>query len=95
MDYEWDMAKEAANRRKHGTTFTAAAHALEDPRKVELIDDRFDYSEERILSIGAHHGTNLFVVSVMRGENVCRIINARKATQHEQKQYFEGGPLLA
>jgi len=95
VEFEWDTAKEAENRRKHGVSFTAAAYALEDPRKIELIDDRFDYSEERIQSICAYRGTVLFVVSVMRSENLCRIISARKATRNEQNQYLQGGPLLA
>jgi hypothetical protein len=29
----------------------------------------------------------------MQDENVCRIISARKATRHEQEQYFQGRPL--
>jgi uncharacterized DUF497 family protein len=50
VEYEWNEAKAAANLRKHGISFTAAARALEDPRKVENPDDRFDYDEERIQS---------------------------------------------
>jgi len=48
VQYAWDEAKAAANLAKHGISFTAAARALEDPQKVEIIDDRFDYGEERI-----------------------------------------------
>jgi uncharacterized DUF497 family protein len=51
VEYEWNEAKAAANLRKHGISFTAAARALEDPRKVEIADDRFDYDEERIQSL--------------------------------------------
>lgn len=94
MEYEWDLAKEAANRRKHGVSFTAAARALEDPRKLERIDDRFDYKEERIQSLCIYRGVVLFVVTVMRSENLCRIISARKATRHEEKKYFQAGSLL-
>jgi uncharacterized DUF497 family protein len=36
----------------------------------------------------------VFVVSATPAENVCRIISARKATRHEQEQYFQGGSLL-
>lgn len=94
MDYEWDLAKEAANRRKHGVSFTAAARALEDPRRLERIDDRFEYREERIQTIGLARGVVLFVVTVMRSETLCRIISARKATRNEEKKYLQGGPLL-
>jgi uncharacterized DUF497 family protein len=53
VEYEWDEAKAAANLAKHGISFTAAARALEDPRKIEILDGRFDYDEERIKSWGA------------------------------------------
>ena len=38
----------ASNLVKHGVSFTAAVRALEDPRKIEFIDDRFDYGEDRV-----------------------------------------------
>ena len=80
---------------KHGVSFTAAARALEDdPHKLELLDDRFDYDEERIQSLCMDRGRILFVVTVMPDANVCRIISARKATRHEQERYFQGGPLF-
>ena len=94
MEYEWDDAKAAVNLAKHGISFTAAARALEDPRKIEWLDDRFDYDEERIQSLCIDRGTVLFVVTVMPEDNVCRIISARKATRHEQEKYFQAGPLL-
>jgi uncharacterized protein len=70
------------------------ARALEDPRKVEVLDERFDYAEERNQNLCMHQGTVLFVVTAMQGENVCRIISARRASRHEQEQYFQGGPLF-
>ena len=95
MEYEWDEVKATTNFVKHGISFTAAARALEDdPRKIEILDDRFDYGEERIQNLCMDRGKVLFVVTVMPDENVCRIISARKATRHEQEQYFQGGPLL-
>jgi uncharacterized DUF497 family protein len=95
VEYEWDEAKAAANLAKHGISFTAAARALEDPRKIENLDHRFDYGEERIQSLCRDRGNVLFVVTVMPSENICRIISARKATRHEQEQYFQGGSLFS
>jgi uncharacterized DUF497 family protein len=95
VEYEWDERKAAANLTKHEISFTAAARALEDPRKIEILDDRFDYDEERIQSLCMDRGTVLFVVTAMQDENVCRIISARKATRHEQEQYFQGGSLFS
>jgi uncharacterized DUF497 family protein len=93
IEYEWDEAKAAANLAKHGVSFTAAARALDDPRKIERFDERFDYSEERIQSLCMHEGGILFVVTVMRGDHICRIISARKATRREQERYVQDGPL--
>jgi uncharacterized DUF497 family protein len=87
--------KAAANLTKHDVSFTAAARALEDPRKVEVIDLRFDYGEERIQSLCMDRGEVLFVVTAIPDENVCRIISARKATRREQEQYFQGGSLFS
>ncbi len=95
VEYEWDEAKAATNFAKHGISFTAAARALQDPRKIEILDDRFEYNEDRIASLCMDRGRVLFVVTVMPDENVCRIISARKATRHEQERYFQGGPLLS
>jgi uncharacterized protein len=94
VQYAWNEAKAATNLAKHGISFTAAARALEDPRKVEIIDDRFDYGEERIQNLCRYQQEILFVVTSMQDEDVCRIISARKATRHEEEQYFQGGPLL-
>ena len=93
MEYECDEAKATSNLLKHGVSFTAAARALEDPRKLEMIDDRFDYGEERIQSLCMDRGRVLFIVTGTRDENTCRIVSARKATRHEQEKYFESGPL--
>ncbi|HEY2231830.1 MAG TPA: BrnT family toxin [Xanthobacteraceae bacterium] len=89
-----DEAKAAANFAKRGISFSAAAGALGDPHKIEILDDRFDYDEERIQSLCMFRGSVLFVVTVMPDENICRIISARKATRYEQEQYFQGGSLL-
>jgi uncharacterized DUF497 family protein len=95
VEYEWGEAKAAANLAKHGISFTAAARALDDPHKIEILDDRFDYNEERIQSLCMDRGKILLVVTVMPDENLCRIISARKATRHEQEQYFQGGSLFS
>lgn len=88
MNYEWDPAKAAENRRKHGVDFPDAIPALEDPRRLEYIDDRFDYGEERTQVIGMAIGRVLFVVTTSRGDETCRIISARRATRHEEDRYY-------
>ena len=88
--YEWDDAKAAVNLRKHGVDFMDSIAALEDPNRVEEIDTRFIYGEERIQVIGMAQGDILFVIVTLRGEDTCRIISARKATRHEQDRYYAG-----
>jgi uncharacterized DUF497 family protein len=90
VDYEWDDAKNAVNRRKHGIDFLDAIAALEDPDRIEELDAESEFGEERIDTIGMAHGRMLFVVATLRGENTCRIISARKATRNEQDRYYAG-----
>jgi len=88
--YEWDNDKAAANRRKHGVNFEDAIGALEDPNRLEEIDARFVYREERLQVIGMARNEVLFVIVTLVGEDACRIISARKATRHEQDRYHAG-----
>jgi len=87
VDYEWDVAKAAENRRKHGIDFVDSIAAIEDPNRLEAIDRR-EYGEERIRVIGMAIGNVLFVVMTLRGERTCRIISARRATRYEQDRYY-------
>jgi hypothetical protein len=66
--------------------------ALEDPNRLEGIDTRFTYGEERIQVIGMAQGRILFIAMTMRNEEVCRIISARKATRDEQDRYCADDP---
>jgi uncharacterized DUF497 family protein len=88
--YEWDDGKAAANFRKHRVDFAGAIAALEDANRLEEIDARFAYDEERIQVIGMAHGRVLLVIATLRDEDTCRIISARKATRHEQDRYYAG-----
>jgi uncharacterized DUF497 family protein len=90
VDYEWDDAKAAENLRKHGIDFTESIEALEDPNRLEEVDTRFDYGEERLRVIGTAVGNVLFVVVTLRDERICRIISARRATPYEQDRYYTG-----
>jgi uncharacterized DUF497 family protein len=90
VDYEWDSAKAAENLRRHGIDFRDAIPAIEDPNRLEDVDDRFDYGEERILIVGRSAQRVLFVVTTSRDEDVCRIISARRATRREEDRYYAG-----
>ncbi len=88
MNYEWDAAKAIQNRRKHGIDFVDAIAALQDSNRLEEIDDRVDYSEGRTRVIGIAANNVRFVITTTRGDDVCRIISARRATRHEQDRYY-------
>jgi uncharacterized DUF497 family protein len=90
VHYEWDNGKAGINLRKHGVDFLDAIAAIEDANRVEEIDARFPYGEERIQVIGLARNKLLFVVVTMRDEETCRIISARKATRDEQDRYYAG-----
>jgi uncharacterized DUF497 family protein len=90
VQYEWENGKAVENLRKHGVDFADAIAALEDPNRLEEIDARFAYSEERIQVIGMARNEVLFVIVTLRDEDICRIISARKATRHEQDRYHAG-----
>lgn len=91
MRYTWDPEKDALNRRKHGLGLAAGVAALEDPNLYFWIDDRFDYGEERIITLGLSARRVLFVVSTELNQNLTRIISVRKAEDDEIAKYDRGG----
>jgi uncharacterized DUF497 family protein len=62
--------------------------AIEDPNRLEEVDTRWEYGEERIRVIGMAVGNVLFVITTLRGDRTCRIISARRATRYEQDRYY-------
>ncbi len=88
MEYEWEPTKAAENRRRHGIDLVDTIAALEDPNRLETLDTRFDYSEERVQTLGMSAEAVLFVVTTMHGDRRCRIISARRATRHETDRYY-------
>lgn len=87
MDFEWDTAKERANRKKHSVDFRTAAKVFLDPYVIEF-DDPGTTGEMRFNAIGLVDGRMLFVTYTLKGE-VVRIISARGAEPHEKRRYHE------
>lgn len=88
MEFEWDDAKDRANRAKHGIGLAFGALVLADPDVLSVVDDRRDYSEARTISLGAVAGRVYLVVHTRRNERV-RIIGVRKANVREQERYHQ------
>jgi uncharacterized DUF497 family protein len=97
--YEWDQAKNRRNQRKHeGISFELAALVFEDERCL-IGPDRIDETgERRWHAIGAARiepevAVVLLVVHAYReddhGEEIIRIISARRAEKHEIRRYQE------
>ena len=86
--FEWDDAKIAANDAKHGVTFERARLVFADAFAIGEFDDRSIHGEERFTMVGMVEGVLLFVAYTERNDRI-RIISARRATKHEQYDYFE------
>ncbi|WP_254563651.1 BrnT family toxin [Oscillatoria sp. HE19RPO] len=55
---------------------------------VTIEDNRFNYGEQRLVTLCLLQGRVIAVVHTEREECI-RIISARKATKYEQQIYFE------
>jgi uncharacterized DUF497 family protein len=87
MKFEWDAEKAALNLRKHGVAFEDAVLVFGDLCRMEYHDGREDYGEDRWVTIGFADAMLVSVAYTVRDEETIRIISARKAIPHEQKQY--------
>jgi uncharacterized DUF497 family protein len=92
MRIEFDEEKRRRTLTYRDLDFADAA-ALFDTTVLEMRDDREDYGEVRIQTIGYIGGRLVMVVWTPRGE-VRRIISMRKCNAREQAKYGRqlGGP---
>ena len=94
MRWIWDPEKNEANRRIHRLSFEVAILVFEDPVSASK-KDPYPH-ESRWRTMGMVGQVVLMVVHTwpeadqVTGEEVGRIISARKATSHERKAYEEG-----
>jgi uncharacterized DUF497 family protein len=93
LKFDWDPLKAELNWKKHGVSFELASTVFDDPIHLSVPDP--DHREARWITIGsAVNAQILVVVSTdrinMMGEEVIRLISARKATRKERKSYAEG-----
>lgn len=85
--FEWDPAKAESNLRKHGVSFETGFRVFADERRVDGVDLRLDYGEERRNVTGVVDDLSLTVTYTMRGEEIARIISVRPASTKERKRY--------
>lgn len=94
MRWTWDPEKSRTNKRDHGVSFEIAQLVFDDPLAVTLPDPY--EGEERWRTIGSPSTESPVVLFVVHtwpepeepdGEEVGRIISARKATSRERNAY--------
>jgi len=92
MRFEWDESKSEQNREKHGLSFEVAIEVFGDPLHLSILDCLVS-GEERYWAVGLIE--NLVVVVVVHtwreddGEEIVRVISARKASARERRLYEE------
>ena len=89
IKFEWDAAKAASNKKKHGVSFEEAQSVFYDEFAVQFIDESNSVSEDRFLMLGFSDEAHLLIVCHCERDqgNIVRIISARKATKNERKYY--------
>ena len=90
MHCEWEEAKAAANRQKHGISFEEAATIFDDPLYIDFYDPDHSVDEHRYFIIGTSSAGQLLIVSYTERDDAVRLISARKVTLSERKAYEEG-----
>jgi len=84
--FAWDERKRARNLARHGFDFVDASDVF-DGFTYTFEDDRFDYAEQRFVTLGALAGGGVSIVHTETA-HVIRIISLRKATRREQAIYY-------
>jgi uncharacterized DUF497 family protein len=87
MRFLWDQRKRTKNLQCRGFDF------LDAPRVFEGVtftyeDDRFDYDEQRFVTLGFLGGVPVSIVHTETTE-IIRVISFRKATRHEEAILFQ------
>jgi uncharacterized protein len=87
--FEWDEAKNRANRSKHGVSFEEARTAFLDENARVIADPEHSEDESRFILLGLSIRLRLVVVCHCYRESadVIRIISARRADPSERRDY--------
>ena len=89
MEFEWDPRKASINLRKHGITFEDAATVFHDPLATYYEDPDHSITERRYLAIGKSAKGKLIHIAFAERLGTIRIIQARRLTKNERRQYEE------
>jgi uncharacterized DUF497 family protein len=86
MKIAFDPDKDASNQDKHGVSLAYGADVLSDPNRLDILDIRFDYAEDRFVCYGKVDG-RIWVCVFTQRAGVSRIISVRKANEREVQRY--------
>jgi len=68
--------------------FVYAMFVFEDTERIDFVDNRKDYGEERRITIGCIENV-VFVVVYTQRNDVTRIISFRLANKKEKAKYYD------
>jgi uncharacterized DUF497 family protein len=90
LRFEWDKNKEKANIKKHGISFDEARTVFYDENAIQFFDPDYSDDESRFILLGISFKLRILIVChcFRESETVIRIISARKADKHEEKEYW-------
>ena len=86
VEFEFDPAKDAANRFKHGVPLALGQRVFDDPFQAVLPSFRRVDGEDRWKAVGLVEGKLYTAVFVWRDE-VVRLISVRRSNGSEQRDY--------
>ena len=86
MRFTWSERKRAINLREHGLDFVDAPRVFEG-LTFTYEDDRFDYGEQRFVTLGLLAGVPVSIAHTESADEI-RIISFRKATGREAQRFF-------
>jgi uncharacterized protein len=87
MRFTWDERKRRTNLKDHGLDFLDAPRVFEGPT-FTFEDDRFDYGEQRFVSLGFLGGVAVSIAHTETSERI-HVISFRRATRHEEAILFK------
>jgi len=91
ISFEWDMKKNEINKDKHQISFEEAKSVFDDENGIIIDDPDHSIGENRFVIIGFSDQFKILTVChcYRSGDEVIRIISARKATKRERQQYYQ------
>lgn len=87
MRFTWEEVKRKSNLKAHGLDFLDASKVFEG-LTFTFEDDRFNYSEQRFVTLGLLNGAPVSMVHTETANHI-HVISFRKATKNEQLIFFQ------